>query len=101
MVEIRAVLLPMPEPIRLHRGHASFADVSFRPLHRGLVFLVALSLPVLGCAAAAWFHGRASSPVQVVAVLLTPPQSGAAANPSPVVQAPFSQGKFPQRLTLR
>lgn len=108
MVEIRTVLLSMPEPMQLCRGPVFFADASFRPFRRGLVFLAALSLPVLGCATAAWFHGGVSSPVQVVAVPLTPPQSGAAASPFPFVQAradfaqaPFVQAKFTQSLTPR
>jgi hypothetical protein len=101
MTEVRAALLPTDAPIWTRRSPATLTDVSIRPLRRGLLFVAALSLPVLGCVAADRFHGNASGSAQVVAVPHTPPHSGTAANSISPMQARFAPAKFDQTLSLR
>lgn len=80
MNELHAALLLTQAPIRLGRMHVSISSVFLLPLRRGLVFALALSLPVLGSAVAERFHGfSVPRAVQAAAVPLTPPRSGTAA----------------------
>ncbi|GLS43961.1 hypothetical protein GGR33_001167 [Methylobacterium brachythecii] len=101
MTEVRAAHLSTDEPLSVRRPPASLADVSLHPFRRGLLFLAALSLPVIGCALADRFHGNASDPAQVAAVLRTPPRSGTAANPSSAMTLRFAPAKFGQSLSTR
>lgn len=108
MAEIRAILLPTPEPLRLRHGPGLFAGAALRPLARGLVFLAALSLPVLGCTLADRSHGSVPRPEQVAAAPLSPPQSRAAAkipqtgaSRAPAHQALLTPAKFSQSLSLQ
>ncbi|MCE4224236.1 hypothetical protein HCU64_10780 [Methylobacterium sp. C25] len=101
MTEARTHQPPTDEPIWARRSAASLADVSLHPLRRGLLFLAALSLPVIGCAVAERFHRNASDTAQVAAVLRSPPHSGTAANPPAKTQARFAPAMFDQSLRLR
>ena len=101
MTEVRGAPLPKAEPICSRRASVSFPDASFRPLLRGLLFLAALSLPVLGCVTADRFHGSASGSAQVAAAPRIPPRSRAAANPLNLTEARFAPAKLGQSLSLR
>ncbi len=78
MTEIHPPLSPSPEGLRLRRARPSLADLSLRPLQRGLLLAAVLLSPVAGQAVAALTRSDGETAVRAFAALPSSPPGGAA-----------------------